>query len=193
MENKQNIKNSMTSSVITDSLIENSLETVSRNLSAARVGMGLSQDQLAEAAGVSRATIVQLEGGAGDPRLSTITAIAGALNITPMFLLLSSNDLQAIANVAKSEEAAQFQGNISEKSLEDMQRLLRSGLTKNRNKAIAIGTAATNISGGATTVSVNITAAAAIGSVLLPGVGTVIGAALGLLLNRVNSKKENKD
>lgn len=193
MENKQNIKNSMTSSEITDSLVENALETVSRNLSAARVGMKLSQDQLAEAAGVSRATIVQLEGGTGDPRLSTITAIAGALNVTPMFLLLSSNDLQAIANVAESEEAAQFKENISGKSLEDMQRLLRSGLTKNRNKAIAIGAAATNIGGGVTTVSVNIAAATAIGSVLLPGIGTVIGAALGMLLNRVDSKKEDKN
>ena len=184
----------MTSSEITDSLVENALETVSRNLSAARVGMKLSQDQLAEAAGVSRATIVQLEGGTGDPRLSTITAIAGALNVTPMFLLLSSNDLQAIANVAESTEAKQVQENISEESLEDMRRLLRSGLTKNRNKAIAIGTAATIVSGGILKIPGNVTAAAAIGSVLLPGIGTVIGAALGMLLSRDNSKKnENKD
>lgn len=181
-------------------IVENTLETVARNLAAARIGMSLSQEQLAEEAGVSRATIVQLESGAGDPRLSTISLVAGALNISPMFLLLDSNDMQAIANVANSPEAMLMRENCSDESIEVMQRLLRSGLPKNRNKAIAIGTdAAISVStgvGGETGIVPTIgaaagtAAAAAIGSVLLPGVGTVIGAALGMMLYRNKEKKK---
>jgi DNA-binding XRE family transcriptional regulator len=181
-----------------NTIVENTLETVARNLSAARIGMALSQEQLAEAADVSRATIVQIESGAGDPRLSTIAAIAGALNISPMFLLLGRIDMQAIASVANSSEAALMQEHFSEDSIETMQRLLRSGLAKNRNKAINIGTDAAStvtstgvLLGVTTELSAAAGAGAAIGSVLIPGVGTVIGAALGIILYR-NKIKDNK-
>lgn len=172
-----------------DTFAENSLETIARNLSAARVGMALSQDQLAELAGISRATIVQLEGGEGDPRLSTLVAIAGALGISPLFLFLGRNELKAIANVANSREATRMQEHLSEESLEDMERLLRSGLPKNRNKAVVLGTDAAAAAG----FVAGALAGSAIGSALLPGVGTVIGAVLGSWLYRNKAEKISND
>ncbi|MHB1236853.1 MAG: helix-turn-helix domain-containing protein [Gallionella sp.] len=178
-----------TSDTIMDSFAENSLETIARNLSAARVGMALSQDQLAELAGVSRATIVQLEGGEGDPRLSTLVGIAGALSISPLFLLLGKSELKAIANVANSREAARIQEHLSEESLEDMERLLRSGLPKNRNKAVALGTGAATAAGFAA----GAVAGSAIGSALLPGIGTIIGGVLGSWLYHNKPDKNDND
>ena len=123
-----------------------------------------------------------------------------------MFLLLGSKELQAIANVADSDEAARMRLHFSEESLDAMKRLLRSGLTKNRNKAIAIGTEAAvsattgaavgivvEVAAAATAAGMGGAAGAAIGSVLLPGVGTVIGAALGLLIYRNKAKKDDNE
>jgi transcriptional regulator with XRE-family HTH domain len=153
--------------------------------------MELSQDQLAELSGVSRATIVQLESGSGDPRLSTLAAIAGALGISPMLLLLGSDELLAIANVAESAEAEKMREHLSKETLEDMQRLLRSGLQKNRSKAIAMGIAAAITNGPLTGLIRGLVPGIAIGSSLLPGVGTIIGAALGAALYKSLTKKES--
>lgn len=171
-------------------LSENVLETVALNLSAARIGIGLSQDQLAEAAKVSRATIVQLEGGAGDPRLSTLAAIAAALGITPVLLLIGRDELNAIANMTNNGEAERIREHLSDEEQEEMRRLLRSGLPKNRGKAVNIGTNAATAAG---LVVAGAVAGSAIGSALLPGIGTVIGAALGSWLSRSKSTEvDNK-
>lgn len=44
-----------------------------------RLALGLTQADVAELAGVSREQVIRLEAGACDPRLSTASALAGAL------------------------------------------------------------------------------------------------------------------
>ena len=53
---------------------EAALETVARNVSAARVAAGLSLDALAARAEVSKGALVALEGARGNPNLTTLVA-----------------------------------------------------------------------------------------------------------------------
>lgn len=57
------------------------------NLVLAREAAGLTQHELANLALTSRATIAQIEAGVGDPRLSTITALANALGVSPHLMI----------------------------------------------------------------------------------------------------------
>ena len=59
---------------------------LARNVASARQRAGLTQHQLARAADLSRATIHLIEAGACDPRLSTVTSLAKALNRTAISL-----------------------------------------------------------------------------------------------------------
>jgi len=56
-------------------------------LRALRQSRGLTQEVLAERAGVSSVTIGQIERGAADPRLGTVEALAEALEVSPPELL----------------------------------------------------------------------------------------------------------
>lgn len=170
--------------------LEDVRDTLARNLSAARSALGASQDQLAAAAGVSRATINQLEGAEGDPRLSTLVGLSAALGISPVFLLLGRDELDAIAKAAGSKEAKEVQAHLTPEELETMRRLLQSGVAKNRAKAIAMGSTAAATAG----VAAGALAAAAIGTALLPGIGTAIGAALATSwLARKKAEEAKKD
>jgi transcriptional regulator with XRE-family HTH domain len=60
---------------------------LAQNVAAARRRAGLTQLQLADAAELSRATVHLVEAGVCDPRLSTITRLAGALNLNALELL----------------------------------------------------------------------------------------------------------
>jgi XRE family transcriptional regulator, regulator of sulfur utilization len=55
---------------------------LARNLRALREAQGLTQNQLAERAGVPRATLAHLETGGGNPTLLVTIRIASALNVT---------------------------------------------------------------------------------------------------------------
>ncbi len=157
--------------------IEDARDAVARNLAAARSALGWSQEDLARAAGVSRATVNQLEGGASskaDPRLSTVAGLASALGISPMFLFLDREELDAIAAIPGSREMSEVSSHLDAEQLETMRRLLRSGVAKNRAEAVAMGTSAAMLAG----ISAGPLAAAAIGTAILPGVGTAVGAAI---------------
>jgi transcriptional regulator with XRE-family HTH domain len=57
-------------------------ETLSARLKALRTARGLSQQQLADRAGLTKSNVTQLEQGRiTDPRLSTLRALAGALEV----------------------------------------------------------------------------------------------------------------
>ncbi|ATB29950.1 helix-turn-helix domain-containing protein [Melittangium boletus] len=169
--------------------LEEVRDTLARNLSAARSALGLSQDQLAAAGGVSRATINQLEGAEGDPRLSTLVGLSAALGVSPVFLLLGRDELDAIAKAPGSKEAKKVQAYLTPEELDTMRRLLRSGVAKNRAKAVAIGSMAA-VTAGVTAGSL---AAAAIGTALLPGIGTAIGAAFAASWLARKKAEEAKD
>jgi len=59
---------------------------LAQNVTAVRQRAGLTQSQLAVAADLSRATIHLIEAGACDPRLSTVTSLAGALGVDALGL-----------------------------------------------------------------------------------------------------------
>ena len=153
---------------------------LARNMVAARTALEISQDTLATRASVSRATVIQIEGGEGDPRLSTLVSLADALSVSPMFLLLGREDLEALSNLQNAEGLPIVLDELSEEDIETMRRLLRSGISRNRNKAIKMGTPAASATGG---VAASTLAGAAIGSIILPGIGTAVGTVLGALLD----------
>ncbi len=153
---------------------------LARNLVAARTALEMSQDTLATRASVSRATVIQIEGSEGDPRLSTLVSLADALSVSPMFLILGSEDLEALSNLRNAKGLPVVSDELSEEDVETMRRLLRSGISRNRNKAIKMGTTAASATGG---VAASTLAGAAIGSIILPGVGTAVGTVLGAFLD----------
>jgi DNA-binding XRE family transcriptional regulator len=65
---------------------------LAQNVTLARTRAGLTQRELADAAELSRATIHLIEGGIGDPRLSTISRLAQALRVNLMDLLNNPED-----------------------------------------------------------------------------------------------------
>lgn len=65
-------------------------------LRAARERAGLTQEALAEAAGVSTGMIGQLESAATLPSLPTIERLARALGVSPCHLLVDDPDLQRV-------------------------------------------------------------------------------------------------
>lgn len=154
-------------------------ETVATNLVIARSANAMTQDVLAEKAGLSRATIAQIESGQGDPRLSTLTDIAGALGVSPMLLLMGSVELAALVDLGEEARAASFSADRS--VLERIARLVTSSVARNRTKAALMGAQAAVAAGFTTSGGI---AGAALGSALMPGrlVGMVFGAALGRLL-----------
>jgi transcriptional regulator with XRE-family HTH domain len=54
---------------------------VAKNLVVRRHAAGLTQQQLADSAGISRATVHLIESGQSDPRLSTLDLIGRALGV----------------------------------------------------------------------------------------------------------------
>ncbi|BBO74584.1 hypothetical protein DSCW_20010 [Desulfosarcina widdelii] len=62
-----------------------------------RMKRGLTADQLAKKAGLTRATIMKIEGGCGNPTLDTIESLSLVFN-------LSSSELIRLAEVAQCEQ-----------------------------------------------------------------------------------------
>lgn len=152
-------------------------ETIARNLAAARSAVRLSQEGLAKAAGVSRATINQLEAAEADPRLSTLIRVAGALRISPLLLVLGKDDLDEFIRAPDSPESKRVQEELSEDDTATMNRLMASGIGKKRMEAVRMSERAA-ISAGLADGGL---AGAAIGTVLEPGLGTAVGAVLSSL------------
>lgn len=152
--------------------------TLAKNLNLARTAGQLTQMELAEAATVSRATIAQLEAGDGDPRLSTIVDLATALGTSPVLLLMGEDEMCAIASVQLNDNL------VSADEVEQMRRMVASGLKKQRLQAGRLGANAARAAGLSAV-------GAAIGSVLMPGIGTAVGAAVGAFL--MTRRAEDQD
>lgn len=61
--------------------------TVAHNVRTFRRGRDWTQEQLAERAGVSRATVAKIETGEGDVNLSVLSRLAWALGVLTLTLL----------------------------------------------------------------------------------------------------------
>lgn len=148
--------------------------TLAANLVLAREASGVTQSELAARAGTSRATIAQIESGRGDPRLSTLGAIADALGVSVFVLLLAADDLRRLVQLAKHGEIAETQPEEEERAL--LKQLAESRVTADRREAARLSTSVVSELGFK---SAGAAVGAAIGTALMPGLGTIVGAFVG--------------
>lgn len=152
---------------------------LAKNLVAARIIAGLTQHDLAAAAGISRATIAQLETGSSDPRLSTVVDLARALGVAPMVLLAGVPEVQALA--ALGDGSGEQRLHVSPRDLMRLRDYVASGMLKDRVRAARLGAA---IAGATEADSPAVAITAGLFSASLPGAGTAIGAALARKLSQ---------
>lgn len=77
---------------------------VARRISALRKGHSLSFDALAQKAGVSKGTLVQIEQGGANPSISTLCRLAGALGVSVADLVAPSEVLERSVTVVGPSE-----------------------------------------------------------------------------------------
>jgi transcriptional regulator with XRE-family HTH domain len=153
---------------------------LARNLLVARAVRNITQNELSNQSGISRATIAQLESGDSDPRLSTIFLLAEALEVPLILLLIGVAEANALAELPRKMREAQPLA-IPAPDLRRMQLLVDTGLLKDRMRAACLGAAVAQqfMAGSA----VSEFPSTAILSGFLPGKGSVVGYALDQALN----------
>ncbi len=149
---------------------------LAKNLLVARVVAGFTQQGLAEASRISRATIAQLEAGYSDPRLSTIDQLAKALGIPAILLLMGKPEIEAISALRQQLEEGAM---ISARDVQQMRQLVATGMLRDRLRAAVLGGDAVRTAGDPSHL---IPISAAIFSAAQPGDGTHVGLLLGRLL-----------
>lgn len=165
---------------------------LAKNLVVAREVLGVTQQELAQRADISRATIAQIETGYSDPRLSTIVDLATALGIPPIVLLTGSDDVRALVDLwelAGTTDADPHSAvPLLQHEVERMRRYLGSGMLKDRLRAARIGAAVARAAGAGSASEV----CSAIFSAVIPGQGTVLGTQLGRVLSECQSCSNGK-
>ena len=102
-----------------------SIQEVVEALKAARKGKGLSQRALAEKAGVLQTQISKIENGVADLRVSTLVALARALDLE--LTLVPRNAVSAVQSVVRTSEPAAFgpaRTNLQNKEYDRLGRVL---------------------------------------------------------------------
>jgi transcriptional regulator with XRE-family HTH domain len=155
---------------------ESADSVLAKNLVVARLAAGFTQQELALAADVSRATIAQIETGYSDPRLSTIVDLAEALGIAPILLLTGTPEVLALTAL-RAQTGGTGLLEVSPHDQARMTHLANTGMLKDRVRAAQVGAAIARAAGKASPAVV----AAAIFSAIHPGPGTTVGALLGEL------------
>ena len=149
---------------------------LARSLLVARQVGGLTQQQLAAASTVSRATIAQIESGGGDPRLSTVGELARALGVPTMALLMGSTEVGVLAQLPEEARDKPFPVLPADVAL--MRSYLGSGLSRDRGRAVRVAARAARSGGEAVAAAAVL---AAVFSTISPGRGTAVGALMGRL------------
>ena len=124
---------------------ESSQTLLARNLVVARLAAGRTQHALAAKADVSRATIAQIETGCGDPRLSTVAALAEAMSIPAFFLLIGPEELRLLQSFAQQSATTAFA--IPASQMQKLHALVSSGMLKDRVRAGRLGAEIARTSG----------------------------------------------
>ncbi|MCU1275857.1 MAG: transcriptional regulator [Bryobacterales bacterium] len=151
---------------------------LAKNLVAARAAAGMTQHELAARAGISRATIAQLETGYSDPRLSTVADLAAALGISPILLLVDLAEVRALHALQVGASGDPLR--VPTPDLARMLDLVATGMLADRTRAARVGAeVARKLKPGEPSIAT----AAGMLSALLPGSGTSVGAALAELLS----------
>jgi transcriptional regulator with XRE-family HTH domain len=167
---------------------ESADSVLAKNLVVARTVAGVTQQELASRADISRATVAQIETGSSDPRLSTIVELANALGVPPLFLLVAAEDVRALCalHIGATADGSEAGGPlpVSPADVERMQRHLRTGMLKDRLRAARLGAAVARAAGHDDAA---VLIGAAIFSAVQPGPGTVAGTALGEQVARSNA------
>jgi len=151
-----------------------------RNLLLARKAKNMTQADLARAAGVSRATVAQIEGEDVDPKLSTLALLADALDMTPVWLLMTEQDLSILSALSSFSALSAFHESIPEETVDTMKVLTQSGRYKSVLKAVeeaeaSLSPETRNELLGREGRGIQ-SAPSAISTSLLPGMGTILGS-----------------
>lgn len=149
--------------------------TLGANLALAREAAGLTQEDLSERAGTSRATIAQIESGEGDPRLSTLEAIADALSVGTFVLLLGKQDIGKFVALAQMRKEL-ISAVPKPEDIALLDEFAASHLAADRRRAARMSS---DIASERGFDGVGAAVGAAIGTTLMPGFGTIVGAFLG--------------
>jgi transcriptional regulator with XRE-family HTH domain len=141
----------------------------------------VTQQELAQASGITRATISQIETGCSDPRLSTIVELARALGLPAIWLLIGLSEVRALARIL--DRSQRDRPSIDPRDVTRMRLYVATGMLKDRLRAAMIGADAVESFSETELARIS----AAIFSAFLPGTGTEVGAMLGSLLAASNS------
>jgi transcriptional regulator with XRE-family HTH domain len=110
--------------------------SLGESLALARKAKGQTQSELADEAGLSRATIAQIEAGDADPKLSTISELAQALDVSSAWLLMTEGDLEIIAEIAESGDLSNILDMLPDELMTWVNSMVRSGRKKNIREAL---------------------------------------------------------
>lgn len=111
--------------------------SLGNRLALARKAKGQTQAELAEKAGLSRATIAKIEAGDADPKLSTVSDLAKALDVSPMWLVMSEEDMEVIAEIAESGELDSILEMLPDELMAWVNSMIASGRKKNVREALS--------------------------------------------------------
>lgn len=167
--------------------------TLGESLALARKAEGMTQGELAEESGLSRATIANIESGGADPKVSTISELARALDISPAWLLMSEQDMEVIGELATSDDVSRLREMLPDDLVSQISTMIRSGGKKRLEMAlnslrVAFQSGTEEAESEEEDPGLEVNSAAkmaakasssltAVGTKLSPGLGTAIGAA----------------
>ncbi len=88
--------------------MENIAAEIGARIKKGRIGLGLSQKELADSVGVKATSIAMYENGARTPSIEVFLNLTKTLGISPNYLLGATDQRDVIANEERGEAFRQF-------------------------------------------------------------------------------------